>query len=81
MRAPDGLEWLAQAEVAARLSIPEGRVRQWVSRRRVRSVRVDGRRYVCWQDAVVQERRGREDQAVKRRAQRRRVQVRGRVGE
>jgi hypothetical protein len=55
MRAPDGLEWLPVPTVAERLGTTPSRVRQWVSRRRVRSELVEGRRWVCWQDAAAQE--------------------------
>lgn len=59
MRAPDGTEWVGVGEVARRLSVPRGRIDQWVHRGRVRSIRVDGRRYVCFQDAANQERQSR----------------------
>ncbi len=55
MRAPDGLEWLPVQAVAERLGVKRDRVDQWVSRRRVRSQLVEGRRWVCWQDAAAQE--------------------------
>lgn len=55
MRAPDGLEWLPVPTVAERLGVKRDRVDQWVSRQRVRSQLVEGRRWVCWQDATAQE--------------------------
>lgn len=60
MRAPDGSEWVSVAEAAARLGVPRNRIDQWVSRKRVRSIRVNGRRYVCFQDVAVQDFRGRK---------------------
>lgn len=60
MRTPDGAEWLPVIEAASRLGIKRARIDQWVSRKRIRSIRVRGRRYVCFQDVVFMERCGRE---------------------
>lgn len=57
VRAPDGLEWLRAADVAARLpGVSVGLVKVWVHRGRVASMRVGRQRWVCWQDCLLQER-------------------------
>lgn len=65
MRAPDGTEWLLVDEAARRLGVPRNQIDQWVSRDRVRSARVDGRRWVCYQDCARQERASRGRHGVR----------------
>lgn len=64
MIGPDGREWLRPNDVVERLpGVTRERVRVWVHRQRVRSIKVGRERWVCWQDCVDQERETRSQAA------------------
>lgn len=55
MRLADGTEWLRPFEAAKRLGISRSRIDKWVQRDRVRTVRFNGQRWVCFQDCAKME--------------------------
>lgn len=55
MRAPDGREWVTVQEAASRLGVSRALIAKWISRGRVASVKVDRRRWVCFQDVAARE--------------------------
>lgn len=55
MRTPDGREWVTVQEAASRLGVSRALVAKWVSRGLVDSVKVDRRRWVCFQDVAARE--------------------------
>lgn len=52
----NGVEWLPATTTASRLGVAAGTVRAWVSRGKVAAHRIDGRWWVCWDDATRAER-------------------------